>query len=89
VQVSIVGTGNMARGTATRALAGGHDVTIVGTERSKADGLAGDLGGSAKAADAPAGDIVVLAVPYAAASDVGAAHGDRQGRRLSGADGGG
>ena len=39
MQISIVGTGNMARGIATRALAGGHDVTIVGTERSKADGL--------------------------------------------------
>jgi predicted dinucleotide-binding enzyme len=76
MQISIVGTGNMARGIATRALAGGHDVTIVGTERSKADGLAGDLGGSAKAADAPSGDIVVLAVPYAAASDVVAAHRD-------------
>jgi NADPH-dependent F420 reductase len=76
MQISIVGTGNMARGIATRALAGGHDVTIVGTERSKADDLAGELGGSAKAADAPGGDIVVLAVPYAAASDVVAAHGD-------------
>ena len=76
MQISIVGTGNMARGIATRALAGGHDVTIVGTERAKAEDLAGELGGSATAADAPGGDIVVLAVPYAAASDVVAAHGD-------------
>jgi 8-hydroxy-5-deazaflavin:NADPH oxidoreductase len=69
MQISIVGTGKMARGIATRALAGGHDVTIVGTERAKAEDLAGELGGSATAADAPGGDIVVLAVPYDAASD--------------------
>jgi 8-hydroxy-5-deazaflavin:NADPH oxidoreductase len=76
MQISIVGTGNMARGIATRALAGGHDVTVVGTERSKADALAGELGGSATAADSAGGDIVVLAVPYAAAADALAAHRD-------------
>jgi|SRR4051812_8925794 NADPH-dependent F420 reductase len=79
MQITIVGTGNMARGIATRALAGGHDVSIVGTERSKAESLAGELGGSASAADAPGGDVVVLAVPYAAASDVIAAHRDSLG----------
>jgi 8-hydroxy-5-deazaflavin:NADPH oxidoreductase len=79
VQISIVGTGNMARGIATRALAGGHDVTIVGTERSKAESLAGELGGSAKAGDTVGGDVIVLAVPYTAASDVLAAHGDNFG----------
>src|SRR3954470_23272336 len=79
MQITIVGTGNMARGIATRALAGGHDVSIVSTERSKAESLAGELGGSASAADAPGGDVVVLAVPYAAASDVIAAHRDSLG----------
>jgi NADPH-dependent F420 reductase len=79
MQITIVGTGNMARGIATRALAGGHDVSIVGTERSKAESLAGELGGSASAADAPSGDVVVLAVPYAAASDVLDAHRDSLG----------
>jgi NADPH-dependent F420 reductase len=76
MQITIVGTGNMARGIATRALAGGHDVTLVGTERAKAESLASELGGSAKAGDAVGGDIVVLAVPYAAVSDVLAAHRD-------------
>jgi 8-hydroxy-5-deazaflavin:NADPH oxidoreductase len=76
MQITIVGTGNMARGIATRALAGGHDVTLVGTERSKAEELAGELGGSAKAGDSAGGDIVVLAVPYAAAADALAAHRD-------------
>src|SRR3954463_10768749 len=83
MQVTIVGTGNMARGIATRALAGGHDVTIVGTERSKADSLASDLGGcgpgSVQAGDTVGGDVVVLAVPYAAASDVLATHRDNLG----------
>ena len=76
MQVTIVGTGNMARGIAGRALAGGHDVTLVGTDRSKAEALAGELGGSAQAADAPQGDVVVLAVPYPALSDIAAAHRD-------------
>jgi NADPH-dependent F420 reductase len=83
MQVTIVGTGNMARGIATRALAGGHDVTIVGTERSKADSLASDLGGggngSVQAGDTVGGDVVVLAVPYTAAADVLATHRDNLG----------
>jgi NADPH-dependent F420 reductase len=75
MQITIVGTGNMARGIATRALAGGHDVTLVGTERSKAEALAGDLGGadgggSVQAGDAIAGDVAVLAVPYPAVSGI-------------------
>jgi 8-hydroxy-5-deazaflavin:NADPH oxidoreductase len=76
MQIAIVGTGNMARGIASRALAGGHDVTLVGTERSKAEALAGELGGSARAGDAPQGDVVVLAVPYPALADVVEAHRD-------------
>ena len=81
MQITIVGTGNMARGIATRALAGGHDVTIVGTERSKAESLASELGGngSAQAGDTVGGDMVVLAVPYAAASDVLDRHRDSLG----------
>jgi 8-hydroxy-5-deazaflavin:NADPH oxidoreductase len=81
MQITIVGTGNMARGIATRALAGGHDVTIVGTERSKAESLASDLGGngSVQAGDTVGGDVVVLAVPYAAASDVIDTHRDSLG----------
>ena len=75
MQITIVGTGNMARGIATRALAGGHDVTLVGHERSKAEELAGELGdaggsGSVQAGDAVAGDVAVLAVPYPAVSDI-------------------
>jgi NADPH-dependent F420 reductase len=74
MQIAIVGTGNMARGIATRALAGGHDVTLVGTDRAKAEALAGDLGGNGggtvSAGDSVGGDAVVLAVPYQAAAAV-------------------
>jgi 8-hydroxy-5-deazaflavin:NADPH oxidoreductase len=76
MQITIIGTGNMARGIGTRALAGGHDVTFVGTETEKAEALASELGGSAKAGDRVEGDVAVLAVPYPAASEVLAQHGD-------------
>ncbi len=40
MNVTIIGTGNMARGIATRALAGGHAVTLLGTSTEKAEALA-------------------------------------------------
>ena len=73
MDVTIIGTGNMARGIATRALAGGHSVTLLGTETPKAQALAGELSGDVRAGqvgDALAGDVVVLAVWYAAVDDV-------------------
>ena len=76
MQITIIGTGGMARGIASRTLAGGHDVAFIGTERAKAEALAGELGGSATAADGVVGDVVVLAVPYTAAADILQAHGD-------------
>ena len=45
MDITIIGTGNMARGIATRALAGGHAVTLLGTESGKAEALAGELAG--------------------------------------------
>jgi 8-hydroxy-5-deazaflavin:NADPH oxidoreductase len=77
MQITIIGTGNMARGIGTRALAGGHDVTLVGTEPEKAQALAGDLGGSARAGESVEGDVVILAVPYAAAADIVRTYGDQ------------
>jgi NADPH-dependent F420 reductase len=73
MDVTIIGTGNMARGIATRALAGGNGVTLVGTEREKAQALADDLPGDVRAGsvgDPLEGDIVVLAIPYGAIGDV-------------------
>jgi predicted dinucleotide-binding enzyme len=73
MDVTIIGTGNMARGTATRLLAGGHDVTLLGTQAGNAEELAGELGGSVGAGtigDELSGDVVVLRVPYEAAVPV-------------------
>ena len=49
MDITIIGTGNMARGIATRALDGGHGVTLLGTEQAKADALAAELPGEAQA----------------------------------------
>ncbi|MBB5938960.1 NADPH-dependent F420 reductase [Streptomyces zagrosensis] len=76
--ISIIGLGSVARALAARALAGGNAVEIIGREPAKAKELAGVLGGAtAGAAGAvPAGDIVVLAVPYAGAVAVVSEYGD-------------
>ncbi|MFL6078652.1 MAG: NADPH-dependent F420 reductase [Ornithinibacter sp.] len=57
--ISIVGTGNMGQAIAAVAGRGGHTVHLLGRD---------DLGGQL-------GDVVVLAVPYAAVTDVIAAAG--------------
>ena len=80
MDITIIGTGNMARGIATRALAGGHGVTLLGTERAKAEALAKELAGAARAGqvgDPVTGDVVVLAVWYQAVPDVLARYGDQ------------
>ena len=65
--ISIIGLGNMASALAGRALAGGNAVEIIGRDPAKAKELAAALGGATAgtAGAAPAGDIVILAVPYA------------------------
>jgi predicted dinucleotide-binding enzyme len=78
--VTIVGAGRMARGIATRALAGGHRVRIVDRSAAKAADLAGELrraapggSGDAHASDAIGvedADLVVLAVPYPAGREL-------------------
>ncbi|MFF6959412.1 NAD(P)-binding domain-containing protein [Streptomyces sp. NPDC008317] len=77
MQITIVGAGNMARGIATRALAGGHRVRLVDSNRAKADALAADLGADASGADFDAldgADITVLALPFEAAKTVAREH---------------
>ena len=80
MDVTIIGTGSMARGIGARVVAGGHALTVLGRERAKAEELATGLGGGARAGevgDAVSGDLVVLAVPYEAAAglarDIGGA----------------
>jgi 8-hydroxy-5-deazaflavin:NADPH oxidoreductase len=73
MDITIIGTGNMARGIGTRVLAGGHSLTLVGRTGDQAQAVAEELPGNAHAAsldDRLDGDIVVLAVPYAALEDV-------------------
>jgi 8-hydroxy-5-deazaflavin:NADPH oxidoreductase len=76
--ISIVGLGNMASVLADRALAGGNAVEIIGRDPAKAKELAAALGGATvgTAGTAPAGDIVILAVPYASAAAVISEYGD-------------
>ncbi|MET8982202.1 NAD(P)-binding domain-containing protein [Streptomyces sp. NPDC004539] len=75
--ISIVGLGNMAGALATRALAGGNTVEIIGRDPARTREWAAALGATAGTAGAaPAGDIVVLAVPYAAAATVVGEYGD-------------
>ena len=77
--ISFIGLGGMARAIATRAVAGGNAVELIGRDAAKAKILATELGGGATAGTfgtVPAGDIVVLAVPYTSAVQVVAEYGD-------------
>lgn len=77
--ITIIGNGNMARGLATRALAAGRTVEILGQDAAKAQALAGELGEGVSfgtTAAAPQGDIVVLAVPFEAAKSVVSSYGE-------------
>ena len=73
MKVTIIGTGNMARGVGSRALAGGNEVTVLGKDKGDADKVAEDLGSSIETGtfgtDPVEGDVVVLAVYYPDALD--------------------
>jgi predicted dinucleotide-binding enzyme len=71
--ISIIGTGNMAGVIGARAVKGGNAVEIIGRDASKVKALVSAIGGGATVGtigSAPAGDIVILAVPYAEAAPV-------------------
>jgi predicted dinucleotide-binding enzyme len=77
--VSIIGTGNMARTIATLAVAGGNTVEVIGRDQSKAAELAKTLGGSTTTGEfgaVPAGDIVIVALGYASVVPVVTQYGD-------------
>jgi 8-hydroxy-5-deazaflavin:NADPH oxidoreductase len=66
--ISIIGTGNMARAIGTLAVAGGNTVEVVGRDQSKAAELAKSLGGSTTTGifgAVPTGDIVIVALRFA------------------------
>jgi len=85
MNVTIVGAGNMGRGIATRLAAGGHTVALVGRTEDRAATVAAELranrpGAGIEAVSLDTGlvnDIVVLALPYAAARDFAAANATR------------
>jgi NADPH-dependent F420 reductase len=74
VKVTIIGAGNMARAIATRVLAGGNEVELIGRNQAAVEALADELGASV--GGDVSGEAVVLAVPYDAAADVVAEHRD-------------
>jgi predicted dinucleotide-binding enzyme len=76
--ISIIGVGSMASALAGRALTGGNTVEIIGRDPAKTKALAAALGGATVGAvgTAPAGDIVIVAVPYASAAAVVSEYGD-------------
>jgi 8-hydroxy-5-deazaflavin:NADPH oxidoreductase len=77
--VTILGSGNMARGIATRVLAGGNAVQVLDRDPSRASGLTAELSGQVESGvigDVIAGEVVVLAVPYGAAVSLVERYGD-------------
>jgi hypothetical protein len=77
--ISIIGTGNMARILAARALDGGNAVEVIARDGAKAAGLAGALGRGVTTGEfgvVPAGGIVILSVPYDSAAPVVSKYGD-------------
>ncbi len=86
MNVTIIGTGNMARGIATRLLAGGNKVTLVGRNPEKAGELAvalrknGKSDGTVNTAaygSAIHDEVVVLAVPFPADASIVKEYGDK------------
>ncbi len=78
-KITIIGTGNMARTIGARAVAGGNTVEIMGRDRSKAADLAKALGAGTTTgewATAPAGDIVIMALPHDGVVPVVTEYGD-------------
>ena len=76
--VSFIGLGAMTRAIAARAVQGGNAVELTGRDAAKAKDLAAALGGATTGTfgTAPAGDIVILAMPYASAAPAVSQYGD-------------
>jgi 8-hydroxy-5-deazaflavin:NADPH oxidoreductase len=80
MKITIIGAGNMGRGIATRALAGGHEVEIVDRDPAEARKLAQDLGDAATGLqpDSPfGGEVVIFAVYYPGIKDAVRQYADR------------
>ena len=86
MNISILGTGNMATGLAVLFVKTGHTVTLGSRDAEMAKAVAKTVGngvGGATLADAAVkADLVVLAVPFDAAAEVIRAAGDLSGKTL-------
>jgi predicted dinucleotide-binding enzyme len=77
--ISIIGSGGMAAAIGGRAAKAGYAVEVISRDNVKAQALANQLAAGATTGTygaAPAGDIVILAVPYSSAAAVVAEYGD-------------
>ena len=77
--ISIIGSGNMATAIGTRAAKHGHSIEILSRSTDKAQALADQIGNGATVGTfgaTPAGDIVIVAVPYTHAVSVVAQYGE-------------
>ncbi len=74
--VTIIGTGNIGTAVATLAQRAGAGVQVLARDAAKSAELAAQVGGTAgTVGDAVAGDVVVLAVPYGALTELAATYG--------------
>ena len=83
--VSIIGAGGMAAAISGLAAKAGHTVEVMSRNSAKARALAGQLGAGATTGTfgaAPAGDIVILAIPYSAVLDVVKQYGEELAGKL-------
>ncbi|HEX9085976.1 MAG TPA: NAD(P)-binding domain-containing protein [Arthrobacter sp.] len=77
--ITIIGSGNMARAIGTRAVAAGRSLQILDRTPEHAATLAAELGGGTSSGglgDIPEGDIVVLALHFEPAKEVATHYGD-------------
>ncbi|SDL51279.1 hypothetical protein SAMN04487916_11012 [Arthrobacter sp. ov407] len=77
--ITIIGSGNMARAIGTRAVAAGRSVQVLDRTPENAAKLAADLGGESTSgglSEVPEGDIVVLALYFGPAKEVATHFGD-------------
>jgi 8-hydroxy-5-deazaflavin:NADPH oxidoreductase len=83
--ISIIGSGGMAAAIGGLAAKAGHTVEVMSRDAAKARALAAQIGDGATTGTfgaAPAGNIVILAVPYAAVLDVVKQYGEELAGKL-------
>lgn len=76
--VTVIGTGNVGSAVAALAVKSGASVQLLGRDAGRASAVANEVGAAAgSVGDSLAGDIVVLAVPYAALTELVQEYGDQ------------